>query len=98
VSGGFWGMLIGMIFLNPLLGAAVGAGAVSGKITDIGIDDTFIKEFSANFTPGGSALFVLFREVSGDKVLERLKDFKGKVLKTSLPMDDEEKLRKALEA
>jgi uncharacterized membrane protein len=41
---------------------------------------------------------VLFREISGDKVLERLKDFKGKVLKTSLPMDDEEKLRKALEA
>jgi uncharacterized membrane protein len=100
MSGGFWGMLIGMIFLNPLLGAAVGAGAgaVSGKFTDIGIDDTFIKEFSANFIPGGSALFVLFREVSGDKVLERLKDFKGKVLKTSLPMDDEEKLRKALEA
>jgi uncharacterized membrane protein len=31
-------------------------------------------------------------------VLERLKAFKGKVLKTSLAMDDEEKLRKALEA
>ena len=41
---------------------------------------------------------MLFREISGDKVLERLKDFKGKVLKTSLPMGDEEKLRKALEA
>ena len=37
VGGGFWGMLIGMIFLNPLLGAAVGAGAgaLSGKLTDI---------------------------------------------------------------
>ena len=32
-GGGFWGMLIGMIFLNPLLGTAVGAGAsaLSGK-------------------------------------------------------------------
>ena len=26
-SGGFWGMLIGMLFLNPLVGAAVGAGS-----------------------------------------------------------------------
>ena len=25
VSGGFWGSLIGLIFLNPLLGLAVGA-------------------------------------------------------------------------
>jgi uncharacterized membrane protein len=93
-------MLIGMIFLNPLLGAAVGAGAgaISGKLTDIGIDNNFMKEFSANFTPGASALFVLFREATGDKVLERLNGFKGKVLKTSLAMDDEEKLRKVLEA
>ena len=41
VSGGFWGTLIGLIFLNPLLGAAVGAGAgaVSGALTDIGINN-----------------------------------------------------------
>jgi uncharacterized membrane protein len=25
-SGGMWGALLGMLFLNPLLGAAVGAG------------------------------------------------------------------------
>jgi|GEM_PF-3513090 len=33
VGGGFWGSLIGLIFLNPLLGAAVGAaaGAVSHR-------------------------------------------------------------------
>src|SRR5215470_6867584 len=41
VGGGFWGLLIGMIFLNPLLGAAVGAGAgaLSGKLRDLGLDD-----------------------------------------------------------
>ena len=38
-SGGMWGALIGMLFLNPLLGAAMGAGALSGKFTDIGIND-----------------------------------------------------------
>ena len=31
VSGSFWGLLIGMLFLNPLLGVAVGAG--SGALT-----------------------------------------------------------------
>jgi uncharacterized membrane protein len=99
MGGSFWGMLLGMIFLNPLLGAAVGAGAgaISGKLTDIGIDDEFIKEFSENFTPGASALFVLFREASPEKVLERLKGFKGKVMKTSLKLDDEEKLRQVIE-
>jgi uncharacterized membrane protein len=99
VGGTFWGMLIGMIFLNPLLGAAVGAGAgaLSGKLRDIGISDDFMKELGKTFQPGTSALFVLVRKVTPDKVLEELKDFKGKVLKTSLTADREEELRKVLE-
>ncbi|HHP7233945.1 MAG TPA: DUF1269 domain-containing protein [Desulfobacterales bacterium] len=100
VSGSFWGMLIGLIFLNPLLGAVAGAGAgaLSGKLSDIGIDDKFMKEFSKDFTPGTSALFVLFRHATEDKVLERLKSFKGKVLKTSLSIDNEKRLRQLLES
>jgi uncharacterized membrane protein len=100
VAGGtFWGMLIGMIFFNPLLGAAVGAGAgaISGKFSDIGIDDKFIKELGKIITPGTSALFVLVRKATPDKVLEELKGFKGKILKTSLTADKEEALREVLE-
>jgi uncharacterized membrane protein len=99
VGGSFWGMLIGLLFLNPLLGAAVGAGAgaMSGKLSDIGINDKFMKDFSRDFTPGASALFVLFRDATGDKVLERLQDFKGKILKTSLSIDDEKRLKEVLE-
>lgn len=99
VGGSFWGMLIGMIFLNPLLGAAVGAGAgaLSGKLRDIGIDDNFIKGLGETITPGSSALFVLVRQSTPDKVLEGLKGFKGKILKTSLTADKEETLREALE-
>jgi uncharacterized membrane protein len=86
VGGTFWGMLIGMIFLNPLVGAAVGAGAgaLSGKLSDIGINDKFIKELGETLRNDTSALFVLVRKVTPDKVLEELKGFKGKVLKTSL--------------
>jgi uncharacterized membrane protein len=102
VGGGFWGMLIGIVILNPLLGAAVGAaaGAISGKFADIGLDDQMMKEVAASFKPGTSALFVLARRVTADKVLEGLKEFagKGKVFQTSLNKDDETALREVLEA
>jgi uncharacterized membrane protein len=101
VSGGFWGVLIGMIFLNPLLGAAVGAGAgaLSGSLADIGINNDMMKSFAESFKPGCSALFVLVRKATGDKVLAGLSEFtgKGKVLKTSLTKDKEEELRKVIE-
>jgi uncharacterized membrane protein len=100
VSGGFWGSLIGLIFLNPLLGLAVGAGAgaVSGALTDLGINDQFMKDLAATMTPGSSALFVLVRKATPDKVLEEIKGTGGKVLKTSLSHEDEQKLQAALSA
>ena len=80
VGGGFWGMLIGMLFLNPLLGAAVGAGAgaLSGSLTDVGVNDNFMKELAQSFKPGCSAVFILVRKFTGDKVLEGLEEFRGK--------------------
>src|SRR5271157_2920016 len=91
VSGGFWGMLIGLIFLNPLLGLAGGAvvGAVSGALTDVGIDDKFMKDLAETMHTGSSVLFILVRRATPDKVLEELKGTGGKVLKTSLSHDDE---------
>lgn len=100
-SGGFWGLLIGMIFLNPLIGIAVGAGAgaLSGALSDIGIDNKMMNELAESFTPGTSALFVLIKKATGDKVLEGMKDFagKGKVFQTSLNKHDEDALRAVLE-
>ncbi len=100
VGGSFWGLLIGMFFLNPLVGAAVGAGAgaISGKLSDIGVNDKFMKELGETFTPGSSALFVLVKKATPDKVLENLKHFRGKIIQTSLTKDKEEELRKVLEA
>jgi uncharacterized membrane protein len=100
VGGGFWGSLIGLIFLNPLLGAAIGAaaGATSGALTDVGINDKFMKDLAAAMTPGSSVLFVLVRKATPDKVLAELQGSGGKVLKTSLSHDDETKLQAALSA
>ena len=101
VSGAFWGSLIGLLFLNPLLGAAVGAGtgALSGKLADLGIKDQFMKDLAATLTPGSGALFVLVRKSTPDKVLEGLKGFagKGRLLQTSLTHDKEDELRKLIE-
>ncbi len=100
MSGGFWGTLIGMIFLNPLLGMAAGAtaGAVSGALTDVGINNNFMKEIASGFQNGTSALFVLVRKVTPDKVLAELKGSGGKILQTSLTHEKEEKLQAALSA
>jgi len=100
VSGGFWGTLIGLVFLNPLLGMAVGAGAgaVSGALTDVGINDSFMKQLAANFKNGSSLLFVLVRKVTPDKVLAELQGTGGKVIKTSLTHEQEAKLQTALDA
>jgi len=98
MSGGFWGLLFGLIFFNPLLGWAVGAlaGAVSGALADIGIDDNFIREVGSTIEPGTSAIFVLVRKATPDKVLEDLSKFEGKILKTSLSKEDEAKLQAVL--
>jgi len=84
-SGGFWGALIGLIFLNPLLGLAVGAaaGAVSGALTDVGIDDKFMKDLAEAMHPGSSVLFILVRRATPDKVLEEIKGTGGKAWKSS---------------
>src|ERR1700749_896126 len=91
VTGTFWGALIGLIFLMPLAGAALGAasGTLSGYLTDIGLDDKWMKETAAAIQPGTAALFVLVRKVTADKVLEGLKGEGGKVLKTSFAQPKE---------
>jgi uncharacterized membrane protein len=98
LTGGFWGSLIGLIFLNPLLGLAVGAtaGAVSGALRDVGINNKFMKELAESLRPGSSALFVLVRSATPDKVLEELKGTGGRVLKTSLSHESEARLQSAL--
>ncbi len=87
-----------MLFFAPLLGMAVGAasGALGGKFSDYGIDDKFAKDLSTRLQPGTSALFVLVRRVTPDKVLEQIAPYGGTVLRTSLSRDAEERLQSAL--
>jgi uncharacterized membrane protein len=97
-SGSFWGLLIGVLFLNPIIGVALGAasGALGGALTDYGINDAFMKDLTAKLQPGNAALFVLIQEVTADKVLREIQDAGGTVLKTSLDDSKEKLLREAL--
>jgi uncharacterized membrane protein len=100
VSGGFWGALIGLVFMNPLFGMAIGAaaGAISGALRDVGIDDNFMKELGQTLKPGTAALCVLIRQMTPDKVVDELKKFGGTLIKTNLCHENEGKLRDALAA
>jgi uncharacterized membrane protein len=97
MGGAFWGLLFGLIFFVPLLGLAVGAaaGALGGSLTDVGIDDAFIKDVRSKITPGTSALFLMTSDAVQDRVAEELKGLKGHVtlLHTNLTAEQEQKLR-----
>ena len=101
ISGGFWGSLVGLIVLNPFLGAAVGAGvgAASGALADMGINDDFMRELGHTLPEDSAALCVLVRTVTLDRVLEKLQSHAShtRLLHTSLSHTDEQKLRNALE-
>jgi uncharacterized membrane protein len=101
LGGGFWGSLVGLLFLNPLLGAAVGAGigAASGSLSDLGINDGFMREVGETLAPGSAALCLLLRDSTPDKLIERLRNHAphAKLLRTNLSHTDEDRLRALLE-
>ena len=98
LGGAAWGGLIGLLFLAPLLGMAVGAasGAVAGKLTDVGVDDSFLKELGEKLEPGMAAVIVLVHRSTPDKVIPAIQQYGGHVLQSSLDNDAETRLQEAL--
>jgi uncharacterized membrane protein len=100
LSGLFWGVLIGLIFLwplAPLAGVAGGImGAALGAAGNLGVKDDFRQRVQDLVQPVTSAILVIVRKVTPDKFLEAMRPYGGTVLKTSLPHDAEQQLMKAL--
>ncbi len=100
--GTIWGALIGLLFLQPLLGMAAGAmlgaasGAIAGKMTDFGIPDPFMKDLAGKLQPGTSMLFVLFRKITWEKILPGISQYGGTVMHSSLTPEAEARLQSAL--
>lgn len=99
LAGGVWGLLIGALLANPIIGIVVGTGigAFGGVTADIGINDDFIEELGQTLSPDSSAVFILAKQTTTDRVSEDLRPFKGRILHTSLSVDDETRLRQLLE-
>lgn len=101
-GGALWGAVVGLLFLQPLAGAAVGAaigagtGAIAGMFSDYGIDDNFVRQLSAQMTPNSSAIFILIRSMTEDKVVPEISKYGGTVLRTSLSDEAEQRLQAAL--
>ena len=95
LGGSFWGLLFGLIFFVPLLGMAMGAamGALGGAMSDVGIDDDFIKSVRDEVTPGTSALFLMSSDVVTDKVKGAFEGSHAELVRTNLSTEQEAKLR-----
>jgi len=97
LGGAFWGLLIGLVFFVPGLGLAVGAasGAILGHFTKYGISKEFMKKIDETIQPGQSGLFVLAEDVKVDRVVPMLAQYHPRVLRTSLTLEQEAKLKEA---
>lgn len=98
VGGGLLGLLLASVFF-PVAGIVIGAlgGALVGKAFDTGVDKQFVKDVEAEMQPGTSAIFLIVRDANADMAVAALKPYKGKVLQTTLPEEDEEELRRILD-
>ena len=99
-SGALWGTLIGMLFLMPVAGLAIGAGtgALAGKLADVGINDDTIKQIGSQLEDGRAAVFLLARSATVDRVIDAIKPYGPTVIQTNLTRDREEELVKALQS
>jgi uncharacterized membrane protein len=97
VGGAFWGFLFGLLFFIPLIGMAVGAamGALGGSLTDVGINDDFIRQVREKVTPGTSALFLMTSGAVEDKVRQAFAGTDMELIQTNLSTEEERRLRDA---
>jgi uncharacterized membrane protein len=98
VSGVLWGSLIGLLFMMPLAGAAIGAasGTLSGNLADLGMNDEFMRQAARTLRSGNAALFLLIRKMTTDKVVAALRGVGGTVMRSSFDETNEEALQAAL--
>lgn len=99
LGGGGIGLMAGLLLGGPIGGLVVGAtvGAITGALQDYGIDDGFIKQVSAGLEPDTSALFLMTAGGDVEKLLPELRAHTGRLLSTTLPPEQEQAVRKALE-
>jgi uncharacterized membrane protein len=98
VWAGFWVVLFGMLFLFPVVGVAIGVGALFEHLGDHAIDKHFQQQVREYLKPGTSALFLISAHMTEEKAIIALEQYHGTVIRTSLSDEDTAKLQEALNA
>ena len=95
------GSLFGMVLggqVGLLVGAVIGAavGETVKILTHIGISDEFIADVAEVLEPASSAISLRVHKHISENVVEELKKYNGKLLRSTLSIKDEQELVKAL--
>src|SRR3954471_18580757 len=96
--GGFWGVVLALIFLTPLAGPTFGAaaGAFAGGLSDFGVEDDFVRRVRDAVTPGTSAVFVIGSSDSVDAIAAALDHDGVELIRSGLSHEQAQHLRDAL--
>jgi uncharacterized membrane protein len=101
VGGGLLGLFVSFLFFGPLgplgmtLVGAVAGGAV-GHLVKAGVSKQFIEDVSNELKPGTSAVFFVVRAADAASTLAVLRQYKGKVLQTTVDSEMEESIKRAV--
>jgi uncharacterized membrane protein len=84
---------------KPFIRAETVSGSLLGKLTNHGITNAFTQQVAKEVQPGTSALLLLARSDAErrGKVIERLRQWKPRVLESDLPRELEQELNRALQ-
>ncbi len=99
MAGTWLGMLAGLFFLVPFVGAALGAaiGGIWAKLRDIGISDRQMKEMGEELAPKSAALFLLLDPAAPTTLVREMRRFDGRVLHSTLDEGLTSEIRAALD-
>jgi uncharacterized membrane protein len=91
LGGGFWGLLLGLVFACSACRPTPRAKRPLGSHQDIGISDVRDK-----ITPGTSALFIFASDHAAlDQAADNFRDTDAEIISTSLSKEHEARLREA---
>jgi uncharacterized membrane protein len=84
--GALWGLVLGTLFLVPVVGGLVGAaiGMISRATAGIGIPKEDLEKIRTELTEGTSALFAVTEEGDLDRLGERFHGLHSTLVKTNL--------------
>jgi uncharacterized membrane protein len=94
LTGAFWGLLFGLLFLVPLAGSTAGPAVLA----TIGLPEEFLARIRARIVPGTSALFLLAPGESLDPIRSALCPAEFEALIRTLSPEQEETLHYAFGA